>query len=167
MCIFLLVAFTVNCGHSVGEFGWAVTKSEIDDPMFHFTNVHTDFIMARENLTFEIDDTIHYIYTLPPGNLFSFLDFSGSGEYKVALDKESLGFVEIDLKRKKIEQGNNLLRGSFSDLEPGNYRIKIVLEEEVIDSLDFKVLPKDSYYSGLDESDSGGNETDEIIKYSK
>ncbi len=164
-----LILFFANCGSSTGEFGWTVTRAEIDDPLFHVTNTNTDFTMARENVTFEIEDTIHYIYILPPVkmNFLSFLDFSGPSEYMVALDKESLGFVEVDLKRKKIEQGNNLLRGSFSGLEPGNYRIKIVYDQEVVDSLDFKVLPKESYYSALDETGSLESETDEIVKYSR
>ncbi len=166
---FFLCIGILNCGASIGEFGWTVTRTEVEDPLFEVTNTNTDFTMARENLTFEIEDTIQYIYILPSTKLgfLSYLDFSGPSEYMVALDRESLGFVEVDLKRKKIEQGNNLLRGSFSGLEPGKYKIKIVYDQEVIDSTEFKVLPKDSYYSALDDTDRPMSETDEIAKYSK
>ncbi|MCE9499422.1 MAG: hypothetical protein K8R21_02805 [Leptospira sp.] len=162
---FLLILTMINCGQPTGEFGWAVTNDEDLDILFAETQSVTDFKMTRKNLFFSPDDTIHYVYTFD--SKLSFTPIDESTEFIVVLEEESLGFVEKDLKRKKIEPGSKSLKESFQNLNPGKYLLKVVFEQETIDSVEFDVIPKEGYSSETADLDLDDPEKDEIIKYSR
>jgi hypothetical protein len=111
-------------------------------------------------LIFSPSDTIHYIYTFSrnPGE---------GAEFVVTLEKESMGFVEIDLKKKTLEAETNSLKDRFIRLSPGKYRLQVAFEEEVIDSIEFDVLPEEGYSVESPNIDKGEEEKDDIIKYSR
>ena len=152
---FLVLFFIFNCSNK-GEFGWATTddseKSILEKEVYNVT----DFKMTRKNLVFLPNETIHYIYTFEssPGEAV---------EYVVRLEKESMGFVEIDLKKKFVEPESTSLKDKFSNLEIGKYRLQIVLEQNVIDSIEFDVIADEGYPLKEEISEI----EDDIIKFSK
>ncbi len=156
--LFLLLnlILILNCGPSKGEFGWATTFDQDKNILEKEISFITDFKMTRKNLVFSPSDTIHYIYTFDrnPG---------GSTEFVITLEKESLGFVEIDLKKKFVEPDSTSLRDHFSDLAPGKYRIQIVFDTQVLDNIEFEILAREGYSLKEENSDI----QDEIIRYSK
>lgn len=156
----VLFAFFVNCGPSSGEFGWATTQDEDKSILERELYMVTDFKMTRANLIFAPSDTIHYIYTFSrhPGELTEFI---------VTLEKESLGFVEIDLKRKLVEAETSSIKDRFIRLSPGKYRLQVAYEQEVIDSIEFDVLPEEGYSLQSPNIDKDKEEKDDIIKYSR
>jgi hypothetical protein len=156
----VLLAFILNCGPSSGEFGWATTQDEDKSVLERELYMVTDFKMTRVNLIFSPSDTIHYIYTFSrhPGE---------TTEFFVSLEKESLGFVEIDLKRKLIEAESTSLKDKFVRLSPGKYRLQVAFEQEVIDSIEFDVLPEEGYSLDTPNMEKDKEEPDDIIKYSR
>ncbi len=160
--LFFLIslAFIINCGPSDGEFGWATTQDENKSVLERELYMVTDFKMTRVNLIFSPSDTIHYIYT--------FSRHPGDGvEFVVTLEKESMGFVEIDLKKKMLEAETSSLKDRFIRLSPGKYRVQVAFEEEVIDSIEFDVLPEEGYSFESPNIDKDQEEKDDIIKYSR
>lgn len=150
----------IHCGPPSGEFGFATTNDEEIDIIEKELYNATDYIVTRNNLYFTPKDTIHYLYT--------FKRSPGSKEFVVTLQKESLGFVEIDLK-KKTPGEDGLIKDRFSNLEVGRYQLNLVYDQEVIDSVIFNVIYEEGYSSQLDglENDTEEKEEDEIIKYSR
>lgn len=157
---FILAVFVLNCGPSKGEFGWATTQDENKDILEREIYAVTDFKMTRVNLIFSPSDTIHYVYT------FSRHPEDGA-KFIVTLEKESMGFVEIELKEKTLEPETNSLKDRFIRLSPGHYRVQVVFEEEAIDSIEFDVLPEEGYAVESVDLDKEHEEKDDIIKYSR
>lgn len=151
---FLILFLLFNCSNK-GEFGWATTSDEEKSILEKEIYNVTDFKMTRKNLVFLPHETIHYIY--------SFESSPGENEYVVRLEKESLGFVEIDLKKKFIEPETTSIKDRFSNLGVGKYRLQIVYEENVIDSIEFDVISSEGYPLKEEISEID----DDIIKYSK
>ncbi|HMV43619.1 MAG TPA: hypothetical protein PK079_14680 [Leptospiraceae bacterium] len=158
--LLILVVFIANCGPSKGEFGWATTQDENKNILEREIYTVTDFKMTRVNLIFSPSDTIHYVYT------FSRHPGEGS-KFIVTLEKESMGFVEIELKEKTIEPETNSLKDKFIRLNPGHYRVQVVFEEEVIDNIEFDVLPEEGYTVESVDLDNDKEEQDDIIRYSR
>ena len=78
-----------------------------------------------------------------------------------------MGFVEIDLKKKMLEAETSSLKDRFVRLSPGKYRLQVAFEEEVIDSIEFDVLPEEGYSVESPNIDKDQEEKDDIIKYSR
>jgi hypothetical protein len=152
-----------SCGFGQGQFGWHISSAEELDVLEERLFIVTEYTISRENLYFSSKDIIHYMYR------FENSPAAGS-EFVVTLEKESLGFVEIELKKKIIEKDAKFINDKYLHLEPGNYRVNVVYEEEIIDTVLFTVLPDDGYNyrsSTLTELEESEDESDEIIKYSK
>lgn len=159
LLFFCLLSF--YCSPSQGEFGWATTNNEGMDAFEKQFYIVTEYKMMKSNIFFSPTDKIHYVYK------FGNFPVAGS-EFIVVLEKESLGFVEIDLKKKLVEPESNSLRDNFEPLSVGKYRLKIVYDQETIDEVIFEVLPEGGYYNlEVKDSDSQFEEQDEILKYSR
>ncbi|MDX1960762.1 MAG: hypothetical protein SFU98_19475 [Leptospiraceae bacterium] len=162
--VFLLSFFLLShCSGSKGEFGFAVTddteKLQLEKHLF----IVTEYKMMNTKLIFSPNDTIHYVYRF---NFSLFGGYSSKDEFVVALEKESLGFVEIETKKKFIDIDSNTLKDKFSNLEVGKYILKVAHEGDVIDSVEFDIVP-DEGYSIKEEETTNDGEKDEIIKYSR
>ncbi|HNO24232.1 MAG TPA: hypothetical protein PKK94_14715, partial [Leptospiraceae bacterium] len=72
---------------------------------------------------------------------------------------------EVDVKKKMIESESYTLKDRFKNLEIGRYNLKVAFEGDVIDSVQFDVLPDEGY--AIREDDINLTETDEILKYSR
>ncbi len=160
---FVLFCFLLfgNCAPATGEFGWAVTNDQGKDILEKSLMQITDYKMMRDNVIFSPRDTIHYVYKFKWG-LFQ-KNYSSKDEFFVSLEKESLGFVEIELKKKFLDEDSYSLKDKFSNLEVGTYNLKIAYDEEVLDSVIFEVAPEEGYQL----RDDLETETDEIIRYSR
>lgn len=156
----LIISLTYNCGVPKGEFGWATTKLEDMELLEKHIQTITDYKMMRDELIFSPTDTIHYVYQFSrnPGPE---LDFH------ISLNRYELDYVEIDIKKKKPEPESLAIRDDFSLLKTGQYLLKIVYEGDTIDEVYFQVLPEEGYTSENLEQELAGDQTDEIIKYSR
>lgn len=164
--IFLLI-FTltlINCGDEVGQFGFAKTHDEGKTDLELDLAKATEYKMMREKIIFSPRDTIHYVYLFSSSPLAT---YSKTDEFSVSLEKESLGFVEIDLKKKYMNAENKAIQDKFKNLEIGHYIMKISFEGELIDSVYFDVVPDEGYSLDDSEENSIDSEKDEIVRYSK
>lgn len=160
---FILLGFWFlgNCSPATGEFGWAVTNDRGKDILEKSHFQITDYKMMRDDIIFSPQDTIHYVYKFKWG-LFRY-NYSSKDEFFVSLEKESLGFVEIELKKKFLDVDSFSLKDKFSNLEVGRYNLKIAYDEELLDSIIFEVVPEEGYQI----RDDLEHEPDEIIRYSR
>ncbi|MCB1158377.1 MAG: hypothetical protein H7A25_05175 [Leptospiraceae bacterium] len=156
---FLLLLFS-HCGVPSGNFGWHVSDEREIDLLEKELFVVTEYTVTRENLFFSPKDTIHFMYMFDrsPGSGKSFI---------VTLEKESLGFVEIEVKTKSVEKDTNYLKGKFENLAEGKYRLNIVHDQNVIDTVMFNIIPEEGFSFTTDRLSEDAEETDEIIKYSR
>lgn len=156
----VLLALTLNCGAPKGNFGWATSLdegiSEIDKE-FH---VQTEYQMMREDLVFSPNETIHFVYAFKS-------HVSAKDEFYFSLNRKSIDYLEIDLRRKTIEEGASVIRDSFSGLEVGDYLLKVAYEGDVFDQVEFKVFPEDGYFTENLDRELTGEIQDDIIRYSR
>ncbi|MDF3819520.1 hypothetical protein P3G55_06400 [Leptospira sp. 96542] len=158
--LFFLTCLFFQCGVPKGEFGWATTKMENMDELEKHIQTITDYKMMREGLIFSPTDTIHYVYQFSrnPG---------AETDFHISLNKYELDFVEIDIKKKRAEVDSLAIRDEFSLLQTGEYLLKIVNEGDTVDEVHFQVLPDEGYTQENLEQELAGDQTDEIIKYSR
>jgi hypothetical protein len=159
--IYILLLFFGYCAPATGDFGWAVTSDQGKEVLEKVHFQITDYKMMEEDIIFSPSDTIHYVYKFK-WSLFQ-NNYSPKDEFYVSLEKESLGFVEIEFKKKFIDMDSFSLKDKFSNLEIGRYNLKIAYDEEVLDSIFFEVVPEDGYPLREDL----GIDEDEIIRYSR
>ncbi|MEM7183804.1 MAG: hypothetical protein AAF518_23060, partial [Spirochaetota bacterium] len=131
MRVFLLLLsflFFSACGIPSGEFGWHALRNDDMDILEKELVVISEYTMTKQNLYFSPLDTIHYIYKFSrsPGR---------KKEFIITLEKKSLGYVEIELKKKHIETSTNYLKDKFSNLDAGKYRVNLVFDENIIDTV--------------------------------
>ena len=163
LIIISLVGF-VNCGDEAEEFGFATTYDHGKTVLELDLAKATDYKMMREKIIFSPRDTIHYVYKFAKNPL---APYGVNDEFSVSLEKESLGFVEIDLKKKYMNSDNNALQDKFKNLDIGHYVMKISFDGEIIDSVYFDVVPDEGYSLDESEENSIDNQKDEIVRYSK
>ncbi|TGK47306.1 LIC_12238 family plasminogen-binding lipoprotein [Leptospira bouyouniensis] len=156
----LLLLLLIQCGVPKGEFGWTTTKMEEMDILEQHIQTITDYKMMRDDLIFSPTDTIHYVYQFSrnPGL---------ETDFHISLNRYELDFVEIDIKKKRVEPDTLAIRDEFSLLRTGEYLIKIVYEGDTVDEVKFRVLPVEGYTQENLEQELAGDQTDEIIKYSR
>lgn len=162
--ILFLLFFLTSCGEESGEFGFAVTQDAGKTDLELDLEKVSEYKMMKEKIIFSPKDTIHYVYKFPLNPL---APYGSKDEFSVSLEKESLGFVEIDLKKKFMNTDSNVLQDKFKNLDIGHYVMKISFEGDIIDIVYFDVVPDEGY--SLNESDRNSieNEKDEIIRYSR
>ncbi len=161
--LFILI-FLVSCGEQAGEFGFAVTQDAGKTDLELDLEKVNEYKMMKEKIIFSPKDTIHYVYRFAQNPL---APYGSKDEFSVSLEKESLGFVEIDLKKKFMNTDSNVLQDKFKNLDIGHYVMKISFEGELIDSVYFDVVPDEGYSLSETDDSFGEMEKDEIVRYSK
>ena len=162
--LLFLLFFISSCFEESGEFGFAVTQDDGKTDLELDLEKVNEYKMMKEKIIFSPKDTIHYVFKFPLNPLAT---YSSKDEFSVSLEKESLGFVEIDLKKKFMNTDSNVLQDKFKNLDIGHYVMKISCEGEIIDSVYFDVVPVEGYSLNNAESNSIENEKDELIRYSR
>jgi|JI8StandDraft_1071087.scaffolds.fasta_scaffold233011_2 hypothetical protein len=157
ICISFLL---VNCGSPEGNIGWMTTYDEGMSELDREFGIQTDFQMTRTDLFFSPQETIHFVYVFNSR-------VSSSDEFYFSLNKKSIDYLEVDLRRKTIEEGNPVIRDYYRGLGIGDYLLKIAYEGEVFDQVEFKVLPEEGYYAETIEGDLTVEIEDEIVRYSR
>ncbi|EMY76320.1 putative lipoprotein [Leptospira weilii serovar Ranarum str. ICFT] len=128
------------CFKPTGEFGWALLDEEKFNILEKKIMTVEEYTITRRNLIFPDDKTIRYIYR-----------FSGSvsetAETYVSLSRFQLGYNEMDVLRKRPNPISKTIEGSFQDLSPGKYLLKIAYEGDVIDEVEFLIRPASTVYA--------------------
>lgn len=128
----LLMLCGLACGNSKGRFAFAVADHSeltvLEKKFFHPRR----FIHYQRPPVFEQDDVLWYAYRPASPKYGTY--------YGVSLQKKSLGYQEIDLRNRQIADGQDMLVDYYRDLEEGEYRLKIALNNKVIDQVDFIVV---------------------------
>ncbi|GBF50290.1 lipoprotein [Leptospira ryugenii] len=150
----------IHCGVPSGEFGWATSDSQKLSILEREIQTITDYKMMRDGLIFSPKDTIHYVYQFSrnPGL---------ESDFYISLNRYELDFVEIDIKRKRVEPDSLAIRESYTGLRAGEYLMKVVHEGDVVDEVKFHVLPEEGYTEDTIEQELASEQEDEIIKYSR
>ncbi|EQA43871.1 putative lipoprotein [Leptospira broomii serovar Hurstbridge str. 5399] len=152
-----LAFFMASCLGMKGEFGWAILDEEqLDFLEKRMTNI-SEFTLTRDKLAFPNDKTLAYIYK------FSRLP-NPEAETYVSLSRFQLGFNEIEVSRKRPDLSTSTIRGSFRDLPTGKYLLKVSYDEDVIDSVEFRIVSPEGT---AEEDEDGSSNSDDIEKYSK
>jgi len=160
----LLLVFLNSCGDQAGEFGFAVTQDAGKTDLELDLEKVNEYKMMKEKIIFSPKDTIHYVYRFAQNPL---APYGSKDEFSVSLEKESLGFVEIDLKKKFMNTDSTVLQDKFKNLDIGHYVMKISFEGELIDSVFFDVVPDEGYSLNEDDENIKETEKDEIVRYSR
>jgi hypothetical protein len=155
-----ILLFIWNCGEHSGRFGWATSVSGDLGVLERQFYVPTQFEMTREELYFSPGDTIHFVYEFDSS-------VAPTDEFLFSLNKKSIDYLEIDLRIKTIEEGKPVIRDHYTGLNVGEYLLKIAYEGEVFDTVEFQVLPDESYFVENLDSDGNPDTEDEIIRYSR
>lgn len=128
----LLLATSFACGNSRGKFAFAVADDSelgvLEKNFFHPRR----FTSYQRRPIFEQDDVLWYAYR-PASPQYGIY-------YGVSLQKKSLGYQEIDLRNHKIADGQDMLIDHYRDLAEGEYRLKVALNNKVIDQVDFLIV---------------------------
>ncbi|TGK13091.1 hypothetical protein EHO60_02510 [Leptospira fletcheri] len=157
LSVLLFSLFFGTCLGMKGEFGWALLdEDQLDFLEKKMTHV-SEFTLTREKLVFPGDKTLVFIYK------FSKLPDPEAPTY-VSLSRFQLGFNEIEVSRKRPDLSTSTIRGSFRDLPEGKYLLKVSYDEEVIDSVEFRIVSPEG---GQEEDEEAGTDSDDIKKYSK
>ena len=160
----LFIIFINSCGDQAGEFGFAVTQDAGKTDLELDLEKVNEYKMMKEKIIFSPKDTIHYVFRFAQNPL---APYSSKDEFSVSLEKESLGFVEIDLKKKFMNTDSTVLQDKFKNLDIGHYVMKISFEGELIDSVYFDVVPDEGYSLKDDDDNFKDTEKDEIVRYSR
>jgi hypothetical protein len=143
-----------------GNFGWATSLDEGMSELDKEFHIQTEYQMMREDLLFSPNETIHFVYKFNS-------NVSPKKEFYFSLNKKSIDYLEIDLRKKSIEEGAPIIRDSYTGLEIGDYLLKVAYEGDVFDQVEFKVLPEEGYFSKTLEHELSGEIEDDIIRYSR
>ncbi len=155
-----LIGFLPCCGNLEGDFGWNPVQEEGISPLEEEFIIHTQYRVSRKDLYFSPNDTIYFVYIFKS-------KVTPSQEFFFSLNKKSIDYLEIDLRRKRIEEGDPVIRDKYKGLDIGDYMLKVAYEGEVFDSVQFQILPEDGYFTENLERDLEGSTEDEIILYSR
>lgn len=132
VCALVVAVFTVGCNHARGRFAFTVADhtdlSPLEQRFFHPQR----FVRFDTKPIFERDDVVWYAYKPASVKMGKY--------YGISLQKKSLGYQEIDLRNRTIAEGQGMLIDHYRNLEEGEYRMKIALDNEVIDQVDFIVV---------------------------
>ncbi|MDV6236844.1 hypothetical protein CH379_014540 [Leptospira ellisii] len=132
----VLVAFffltTISCLKPSGDFGWAVLDEDSFDLLEKKNMTVGEYTITRNDLVFPEDKTIHYIYRFSRS-------VPETAETYVSLSRFQLGYNELDVLRKRPNPTSHTISGSFRDLTPGKYLLKVAYEGDVIDEVEFLV----------------------------
>lgn len=142
-----------------GEFAFFPADERDLSPLQARLYVPQRFRKLKPPISFPGSLSIYYIYR--PGSP------KNGDVYAMSLSKQSLGWVEVDLKNQRLDPSRGVLYDKLVGLEPGEYLLKIAYEDKVIDEIQFEIQP----YREFDEPDyetdlaSGNfdNDVDDIV----
>ncbi|MCR9141182.1 MAG: hypothetical protein NXI24_02950 [bacterium] len=186
------LVFGGACNREVrGTFAWASNDDRgIQEPERSLL-LATEFRIGREDLYFFDYESIWWIYQIQGGS------YEANG-FLAALYENNLtpDPVEVDLRRVPIQRDGccDYIRQYYEDLAPGRYLLKIAHNSQVVDQVEFYVVPPegpagieaernrpdqyggsdiedfdgvtDAFESGPESASPPGEETDDILRYS-
>nr|WP_246053061.1 hypothetical protein [Leptospira semungkisensis] len=152
--MFCYIFLFTSCLGMTGEFGWAILdESKLGSLEKKFSNVQ-EFTLTREKLVFPSDKTLVYLYKFSKTP-------NPEAEIYVSLSRFQVGFNEIEVKRKRPETSTSSITGSFQELIPGKYLMKVSYEGDVIDNVEFKVIEPEPQEEEKEQT------SDDIGKFTK
>lgn len=178
------VLFGSACTRNVhGTFAWASNDDRgIQEPERSLL-LATEFRIGREDLYFFDYESIWWIYQIQGGS------YDANG-FLAALYENNLtpDPVEVDLRRVPIQRDGccDYIRQYYEDLAPGRYLLKIAHNSQVVDQVEFYVVPpegpagidvernrpdfedefQDSETDSISDGLNPGEESDDILRYS-
>lgn len=162
--IFFSLFSLTFCQKDTGKLAFAVVDENLMTPLEAKNFIPRRFYLFHDKTLFPAGKKIWFVY-IPP------LEFRvyGKTTFAISLQKKSLGYLEIDLRNKTISPLDPYLRDFYENLEPGDYRLRISANAEVLVEKDFEVIEsQDSDFIDYEKelSDEEENE-DEILKLSR
>lgn len=136
----LLGLITANCS-SRGKFAFAVADHTNLSVLEQHFYTPQRFERPQVKPIFESDDVLWFAYRPHSVRENEF--------YAVSLTKKNLGYQEIDLRNRTIATGVGHLIDHYTNLEEGEYRLRIAHNNKVIDQIDF-VIVGDSASESID-----------------
>ncbi len=136
----LLLLFSVaGCSTQIrGTFGWTAVDDRGIEDFERGLLLETEFRIKRENLYFFDYQTIWWVYQIRGGR------YSGDGFLAALYENNNTPDpVEVDLRRVPIlrDGSYDYIRQYYEDLSPGRYLLKIAYESEVVDQVEFFIVP--------------------------
>ena len=137
----LTLGASVSCTREIhGTFAWAGNDDRgIQEPERSLL-LATEFRIGREDLYFFDYESIWWIYQIQGGS------YDADG-FLAALYENNLtpDPVEVDLRRVPIQHDGccDYIRQYYEDLAPGRYSLKIAYNSQVVDQVEFYVVPPD------------------------
>ncbi len=146
-----VAALCISCGNSRGRFAFTVADHSNLPALEQKFFQPQRFVTYKTKPVFERDDVLWYAYrpASPKSDRY----------YGISLQKKSLGYQEVDLRNRMIIEGQGMLIDNYRSLDEGEYRLKIALNNKVIDQIDF-IIVGDSSVETIDYESNETEETD-------
>lgn len=163
--LLLLLVLFLHCAPEVpgGEFAWASSNDQDLEELEKALLIEQNYRVSRTQLYFYDHETIWCVYHMESGN------YNRNGEYTIALFEKNNtpNPVEIELReaRLEIDQKRAFLRQKYGPLKPGTYLLKVALNSNVFDEIQFHIIPPDGPAAAREWKDNE-EEKDEIVRYS-
>ena len=150
----MLAALCISCGNSRGRFAFTVADHSNLPALEQKFFQQQRFVSYKTKPVFERDDVLWYAYrpSSPKSDRY----------YGISLQKKSLGYQEVDLRNRMIVEGQGMLIDHYKSLDEGEYRLKIALNNKVIDQIDF-IIVGDSSAETIDYEVNESEETDSSL----
>ncbi|MCB1320519.1 MAG: hypothetical protein KDK34_09720 [Leptospiraceae bacterium] len=153
-----------------GSFAWSSTDDrDVMEPERSLL-VETEFRIQRERLYFYDYETIWWVYQIQSG-------YYDENEFLAALYENNLtpDPVLVDLRRVELLEDGccDYIRQFYEELPPGRYLLNIAHQSNVVDSVEFQVIPPEgpamihgNDFENLDDEPDQGAEVDELLRFS-
>ena len=152
--VLIVATLTLACGNGRGRFAFTVADHSNLPALEQKFFQPQRFLSYKNKPVFERDDVIWYAYrpSWPKSDRY----------YGISLQKKSLGYQEVDLRNRMIIEGQGMLIDHYKSLDEGEYRLKIALNNRVIDQIDF-IVEGDSSSETIDYESSEPEESEAIM----
>ncbi len=152
--VLVAAALTVACGNGRGRFAFTIADHSNLPALEQKFFQPQRFVSYKTKPVFERDDVLWYAYrpSSPKSDRY----------YGISLQKKTLGYQEVDLRNRMIIEGQGMVIDHYKGLEEGEYRLKIALNNKVIDQIDF-IIVGDSSAETIDYESNEIEETDSSL----
>ncbi|MCS6984672.1 MAG: hypothetical protein NZM25_06065 [Leptospiraceae bacterium] len=130
-----LFVFLLACQKRTGELAFALVDESTMSPLEAYNFVPRRFYKSLAKGIFPDNKKLWFVYR-PPLELTLY----GKPIFIFALQKKSLGYLDIDLRRKTVDPQDGVIRDFYENLQEGDYRLRITTPEEVLLEYDFEII---------------------------
>ncbi|MDH5719809.1 MAG: hypothetical protein OEZ13_04215 [Spirochaetia bacterium] len=155
--VIFFILFAQSCSSKPGIFAFFPVDMSVLTAEQKIWFQPSDFRRFRDPIYFEKHHTVWYAYKP---------DSPKHGKtYAISLLKKSLGYIEVDIRNQALKKSTDYLVDRYDNLETGFYKLKIAVDNKVIDFVNFEIVESAdkhviNYELSVDDSENTENNED-------